>query len=185
MNTEEQMRLIEACRKGSRKAQCALYQSYYKAIFNTCLRIVGDKDNAEDVMQEAFIAAFQKFDQYDGRAPFGSWLKKIAINLALDYLRKQKRMPVFTEKLPEIPDEAEPESIEFVLLKAEFVKDQLYQLPDQHRLVLSLSLIEGLDHEEIADFLSISYGAVRVRYSRARKVLLEKLSRHAFPLLNN
>lgn len=185
MTTEEQMRLIQACRKGNRKAQCALYESYYKAIFNTTLRILGDRDNAEDVMQEAFIAAFQKLDQYDGRAPIGSWLKRIAINLSLDFLRKQKRMPLLTEKLPDVPEETEAESIEFVLLKAELVKERLYQLPDQHRLVLSLSLIEGFSHEEIADILSISYGAVRVRYSRARKVLLESLRRHAFTQLNN
>ena len=82
--------LIEACKRGDRKAQFELYKLYYTAMFNTALRIVGDPDDAEDIMQEAFLKAFAKLRTYRGEVSFGAWLKRIVVNKALDFLRLKK-----------------------------------------------------------------------------------------------
>jgi RNA polymerase sigma factor (sigma-70 family) len=88
--TPRHLDLIEACKKGDQKAQFELYRLYYVAMYNTTLRIVGDSDDAEDVMQEAFLKAFTKLDSYRKEVSFGAWLKRIVINKALDFLRLKK-----------------------------------------------------------------------------------------------
>ena len=85
--------LIEACKKGNRKAQFELYRLYHAAMYNTTLRIVGDSDDAEDVMQEAFLKAFTKLGTYRKEVSFGAWLKRIVINKSLDFLRLKKEQP--------------------------------------------------------------------------------------------
>ena len=82
--------LIEACKRGDQKAQFEVYRLYHVAMYNTSLRIVGDPDDAEDVMQEAFLKAFAKLKTYRGEVSFGAWLKRIVINKALDFLRVKK-----------------------------------------------------------------------------------------------
>ena len=82
--------LIELCRHGDRNAQLKLYKLYYKAMYNTSLRIVKNEAEAEDLMQESFLDAFRKLDTYKGDASFGSWLKRIVINNSLDALKKRK-----------------------------------------------------------------------------------------------
>src|SRR5512133_717518 len=82
--------LIDKCRRGNRMAQEEIYRLYYKAMYNTCLRMLNDKVEAEDVMQDAFLTAFLKMDQYRGEMSFGSWLKRIVINKSIDVLRAKK-----------------------------------------------------------------------------------------------
>src|SRR6056297_3780126 len=82
--------IIERCKSGEQKAQFQLYKLYYKAMYNTCLRIVNDSLEAEDIMQEAFLKAFEKMKTYKGEVSFGAWLKRIVINHSLDELRKRK-----------------------------------------------------------------------------------------------
>src|SRR4030042_6645318 len=97
--------LIERCRSGDRLAQNELYKLYYKAMYNTSYRMLNDKVEAEDVMQESFLAAFLKIKSYRGEMSFGSWLKRIVINKTIDVLRSRK---VKFEELDEktgIPDE--------------------------------------------------------------------------------
>src|SRR5674476_409697 len=82
--------LIDGCRRGDQKAQFQIYKLYYKAMYNTSLRIVNDTMEAEDIMQESFLAAFEKIESYSGTVSFGAWLKKIVINRSLDALNKKK-----------------------------------------------------------------------------------------------
>ncbi|VAW22417.1 RNA polymerase ECF-type sigma factor, partial [hydrothermal vent metagenome] len=81
--------IINRCRAGEQKAQHQLYKLYYKPMFNISLRIVNDKPEAEDIMQEAFLKAFKKIGSYKGEVSFGAWLKKIVVNHSLDALRKR------------------------------------------------------------------------------------------------
>ena len=85
--TPKHLKLIEACKKGDRKAQFELYRLYSSAMYNTTLRIVRDPDDAEDVMQEAFLKAFSRIGTYRGEVSFGAWLKRIVVNKSLDFLR--------------------------------------------------------------------------------------------------
>ena len=163
---------IERCRKGDRKAQSDLYKLYYKPMYNVSLRILSHEVEAEDVMQEAFLKAFTKIDTYEGKVSFGAWLKKIVINHSLDQLKKRKVK--FEELNEKIPDEesADPNLGE---IQMEQVKKAIRQLPDGYRVVLSLHLLEGYDHEEISQILGISNVASRTQYLRAKLKLRQLL----------
>lgn len=141
-------------------------------MYNICIHMVGNEVEAEDVMQEAFLKAFTKIDTYEGKVSFGAWLKKIVINRSLDQLKKRKVK--FVELNEKIPEE-EPVSIEISEIQMEQLKKAIQQLPDGYRVVLSLYLLEGYDHEEIAQILGISNVSSRSQYLRAKLKLRQML----------
>lgn len=166
--------LIRGCQVNDRKAQFQVYKLYYKAMFNTAIRIVNDSAQAEDIMQEAFLEAFRKIDTYREEASFGSWLKRIVINKSIDEIRKAKDVISIDELDVEVPDQNDDENyIQVLSTRVEEIRKAIHALPDSYRIILSLYLLEGYDHEEIARILDISYNLSRTRYSRARKKLLE------------
>ena len=142
-------------------------------MYNTCLRILKDPAEAEDAMQEGFIAAFQHMQEYTGEGTFGSWLKKIVVNQSLDYLRKRKEMTSLDEAEIDLPQEEETHPEEEIAWRVMEVKEAIQALPDDYRVILSLALFEGYDHEEISEILHISYNNSRTRFSRARQKLLQ------------
>jgi len=166
--------IIDECKTGDQKAQFRLYKLYYKSMYNVSLRIIRDPVESEDVMQESFLAAFEKIDTYKGNVSFGAWLKRIVVNRSLDVLRKRKAdwydMEDPSVQIPEQEDVGKDEDID---LKVEAIKETLSQLPDGYRVVLSLYLFEGYDHDEIGKILSISSSTSRSQYTRAKQKLLE------------
>jgi len=176
--TPRHLDLVEACKKGDQKAQFELYRLYHAAMYNTSLRIVGDSDDAEDVMQEAFLKAFEKLDSYRGAVSFGAWLKRIVVNKALDFLRLKKEQ-LSLEDAGEIGEmEDEPVDTVETEYRAEAIKKAIYDLPEGYRIVLSLILLEGYDHEEVSAILNISNATSRTQYHRAKKRLIELLKRN-------
>jgi RNA polymerase sigma factor (sigma-70 family) len=165
--------LIDRCRKGERKAQLELYNRYYKAMYNTSLRIVGRSDEAEDAMQESFIKAFRSLGGFEGRSGFGHWLKQIVIRTSIDMLRKNRLVfePLEEGKIPVIEEDSRDE--EEIGARADEVREAIYKLPEGYRIVLSLHLLEGYDHEEIGQILGIGNSSSRSQYARARKRLIE------------
>ena len=139
--------------------------------------MVGNAVETEDVMQEAFLSAFTKIDTYEGKVSFGAWLKKIVINRSLDHLKKRKVK--FEELNEKIPDE-ESANLEISEIQMEQLKKAIQQLPDGYRVVLSLHLLEGYDHEEIAQILGISNGSSRSQYLRAKLKLRQMLNKEVF-----
>lgn len=136
------------------------------------MRIINNETEAEDVMQEAFLKAFTKIDTYKGEVSFGAWLKKIVINRSLDYLKKRKvRFEEINEKTNKIIDY----QMETKEVNVKVIKDAIQKLPDGYRVVLSLYLIEGYDHEEISEILGISNSNSRTQYLRAKNKLREIL----------
>jgi RNA polymerase sigma-70 factor (ECF subfamily) len=174
--TPRHLDLIRQCKRGDQKAQFEIYRLYYAAMFNTTLRIVGDSDDAEDVMQEAFLKAFAKLDSYRGEVSFGAWLKRIVINKALDFLRLKKDQ-ISLEDAGEVGEmmEEETEAID-CKYSAETIKKAIYALPEGYRLVLTLILLEGYDHDEVSTILNISNATSRTQYHRAKKRLIELLN---------
>lgn len=164
--------IIDRCKEGNQNAQFQLYKLYYKAMYNVCLRIVNDDMEAEDVMQEAFLSAFRKMDTYRGEVSFGAWLKKIVVNRSLDYLKKRKvQFEEVNEKTMEISDyHMETKEVDVAT-----IKKAIQSLPDGYRIVLSLYLIEGYDHDEISQILGISNSSSRTQLLRAKNKLREKL----------
>ena len=171
--------LIEECRKGSRKAQYEIYKLYFRAMFNTSLRILNDRTEAEDVMQESFLKAFESLDQFRAEVSFGAWLKKIVINKSLDALKKKKKFAL--EPLETIDKEtlfdSEDESVPVTPGDIQVIRDEIFKLPEGYRIVLSLYLLEGYDHDEIAEILGITASTSRSQYSRARQKLLRILKK--------
>ncbi|MFV0591232.1 MAG: RNA polymerase sigma factor [Draconibacterium sp.] len=164
--------LIDQCRVGDTKAQFRLYKLYYKAMYSVSLRIVNDAMEAEDVMQEAFLSAFRKIDTYKGEVSFGAWLKKIVVNRSLDFLKKNKvKFEEINERTAELPDYQMPTQE----VDSKVLKNAIQNLPDGYRVVLSLFLIEGYDHEEISQILEISNASSRTQLLRAKNKLRELL----------
>ena len=159
-----------------------LYKLYYKAMFNTSLRIIKDTMLAEDVMQEAFLTVFEKIATYKGQSTFGAWLKRVVINKSLDELKKKKILFDSIENSSEILAIQEQEySGEYeaeLVQKINLVKIALDQLPDGYRIVLSLYLFEGYDHEEISHILKISESTARSQLTRAKQKLTEILNKN-------
>ncbi len=165
--------LIANCRNGDQKAQMEIYTLYYKAMYNAALRILKNQEDAEDVMQDSFIDAFSRIHLYREEGSFGGWLKRIVINNAMDFIRKQKPTNDIDESLVLLTED-ETDCIENDC-RLEDIKEAMNKLKDEYRIILSLYLFEGYDHEEIASIQKISYGLSRTRYSRARQSLLKAI----------
>jgi len=171
--------IIDGCIAGDQKAQFQVYKLYYKAMFNTSLRIVNDTMEAEDVMQEAFLSAFEKINTYSGTVSFGAWLKRIVVNRSLDALGRRKAIFEDIDSHTGIRDDSPDESLykEELQTKVEEIKAAIEQLPEGYRVILSLYLIEGYDHDEIADMLHISSSTSRSQLSRAKQKLVSELKK--------
>jgi RNA polymerase sigma-70 factor (ECF subfamily) len=169
--------LLDACKTGDQKAQFQIYKLYYKAMYNTSLRIVNDTMEAEDIMQESFLSAFEKIDTYSGTVSFGAWLKKIVINRSLDALNRRKAIFEDIDYHTGIRDESNEDLMrkEEVDVQIEEIKEAIGRLPDGYRIILSLYLLEGYDHDEISEILSISSSTSRSQLSRAKQKLLGEL----------
>ena len=168
--------IIDRCKKGEQTAQFQLYKLYYKAMYNTCYRIVSDKMEAEDIMQEAFLKAFDKLDTYSGKVSFGAWLKRIVINHSLDQIKKKKLDFKNVEEYPHEIKEEKEEQENDISEQIEEIKSGVDQLADGYRIVLSLYLLEGYDHDEIGEILNISASTSRSQYTRAKNKLKEHLA---------
>ncbi len=164
--------IIDQCKEGDQKAQFRLYKLYYKPMYSVCMRLINQADEAEDVMQEAFLNAFRNIDTYRGEVSFGAWLKRIVINRSLDHLKKKKlKLEEINDKTAQIADY----QMEMKEVNVEVIKNAIQQLPDGYRVVLSLFLIEGYDHEEISQILGITNSNSRTQFLRAKNKLRELL----------
>ncbi len=177
--TEE---LVARCRKGDQRAQIEIYNKYYKAMYNTALRIVNDSAEAEDVMQEAFIKAFSKLHTFEGKSTFGAWLKRITVNLSINSINKKSK---FEEVSYNDQFKNEVDDSEGIVLNAEETNLQVQkilramaELKDSYRMILNLHLIEGYDYDEICTILDISPANCRTSISRAKESLREKLMKN-------
>ena len=156
-----------------------LYDRYYRAMYNTAVRIVKDSASAEDIMQESFLSAFTKLDTFRGEVTFGAWLKRIVVNNSIYHYRKQiKQQEVGLESvLYKVEDnevaDADSGSTERMAQK---VLETLKKLKDSYRISLTLHLIEGYDYQEVSEIMDMSYGNCRTTISRAKESLRKKLS---------
>jgi len=169
--------LLEHCAANNEKAQLTLYNMYYKAMFNTAYRIIGDHALAEDIMQESFLKAFRKLNTFSGKVTFGAWLKKIVINTSINELKKSNKYQI--ESLSnsiEIEDMNTDDTINYNALKAEQVLKTIQSLKPNYKIILTLFFIEGYDLEEITSILNISNENCRTMLSRAKESLRKKIN---------
>ena len=166
--------LIEQCRLGRRDAQFELYRLYSRAMYNTILRMVQNTHDAEDLLQSVFVEVFGKLDSFRYESTIGAWIKRIAINKCINFL-KSRRL-TFSElgqqhdRADDAPQESEsPHSIARI-------QQAIATLPDGYRVVFSLYAVEGYDHEEIGHILGITEATSKSQYSRAKAKLRDILS---------
>jgi len=150
--------IIEKCKQNNRKAQLQLYNQYCDGMFIVAKRFVKDTLEAEDIVQEAFIKAFAKLHQYKAEVTFGAWLKRIVINKSIDLLKsKRQQMLELDEVYLKVVDSSyEDEWLVDDAITLDEVKDAISKLPDRYKFVVMMYLIEGYDHQEIAEILNIT-----------------------------
>lgn len=170
--------IIDRCQSGDSTAYKELYQLYSRAMFNICMRMLNSREEAEDLLQDAFISAFKNIHYYRKESTFGSWLKRIVINKCINAINKKKvQTSELNERITE-DDSLEDEVYDpldyddYGVLK---IKEAIAQLSDGYRTVLTLYLLEGYDHSEIAGILSISESTSKTQYLRAKKKLRDIL----------
>jgi len=163
---------IERAKNGNAKALKNLYQQYSKAMFNVCLRMTNSKEDAEDILQDAFIDAFSNLDTFKGKSSFGLWLKRIVVNKCINALKRKTPDIVLTENYDE---KVSDENVDFenIELKVEKINKAVKLLPDGYRVILTLYLFEGYDHKEISQILNISESTSKSQYMRAKRKLKE------------
>ena len=170
--------LLLLCLAGKQGAQLEVYNRYYKAMYNTSVRIVKDSAEAEDVMQESFLNAFTKLHSFKGEVTFGAWLKRIVVNNSIYHYRKQQKKNEvgLDDIMYKVEDnEAVVSDHGLTKLKAQKVMETMNSLKDNYRLSLTLHLIEGYDYEEISSIMNISNANCRTMVSRAKQSLRNKL----------
>lgn len=145
-------------------------------MYNVACRITGREDEAEDVLQESFINAFRNLDNYRGDATFGSWLKRIVVNNSINALKKRRHELLPEDEDFDVAEELEGEEVYKTELTVDKVKRAIESLPDGYRSVLSLYLLEGYDHQEIAEILSITESTSKSQLNRSKKKLKELLT---------
>jgi RNA polymerase sigma-70 factor, ECF subfamily len=181
---ERDRQLVLRAQHGENIAFDSLVTKYQRRLIRMALRLVGSESEAEDVVQEAFIKAYRALPQFRGDAAFYTWLYRIAVNTARNYLEsRSKRESGMNESgVMETNGEREslnssdtPESTLMTRQVAETVGKAMQELPDDLRLALSLREIEGLSYDEIAEVMKCPIGTVRSRIFRAREAIAEKL----------
>ncbi|MFD2542001.1 RNA polymerase sigma factor [Lacinutrix gracilariae] len=169
--------IIEKCKQNNRLAQMQLYNQYCNGMYIVANRFVKDAAEAEDVVQEAFIKAFQKLHQYKGEVTFGAWLKRIVVNKSIDYLKSKKQQVVALEEVHlKVVDAANDDKwlVDEKITCLE-VKNAINTLPEKYKYVVMLFLMEGYDHQEISEILNITQVASRTQLSRGKQKLQELL----------
>ncbi len=156
-----------------------LYRQYCDGMLIVALRFVKDTMEAEDIVQEAFIKAFSRLDQYRAEVSFGAWLKRIVVNRCIDVLKSKKQRLIELEEhhLNVIDAKDENEWLVDDDITIEDVKTAIEELPEKYRYVVMLYLIEGYDHSEISEILNISEVASRTQLSRGKQKLQTVLKR--------
>jgi len=168
--------IIEQSKRGHTRAQYELYNLYAKAMLNTCYRMMNNRENAEDMLQESFSDAFRKLDTFRYESTFGAWLKRIVVNKCINEIKRKKAdlqffddMSSFGKALNENEEEKHFE------MDVKSVKRAMGQLPNGSRMIFSLYLLEGYDHREIAQILNVSESNSKSQYMRAKRRIKEIL----------
>ncbi len=174
-----QIEIVEECKANNRKAQLKLYKQYCDGMFCVAMRFLKNTDDAEDVIQESFIKAFQKIDQFKGDVTFGAWLKRIVINKSIDFLKsKQLKMVELDESYMSIATDDDWTVDQSITLDE--VKQTIESLPEKYRYVVMMFLMEGFDHNEIAQVLNLTASNCRTRLLRGKGLLKELLKNKGY-----
>lgn len=170
MNQRELPDIINGCRNRDRSSQYKLYNLYYPYSMSIARRYLNSVEDLDEVVNDAFFKVFTKLDLYTGDLPIKSWIRKIVINTAIDYIRARKRMPVLEEL--EVADQSEDieSGIQWKMTREQILA-AVQKLTPGYRTVFNLYVVDECTHEEISEMLGITIGASKSNLARARKIL--------------
>ena len=187
MTREQELTIIRRVQYGDTDAFGLLMEAYEKNVFNGALQMTGNREDAQDMTQEAFLKAYNSLSSFRGDSKFSSWLYRIVSNVCLDFKRRQARRPSSSLTVEDdegenvqldVADESQsPEALLERKLTREAVRRGLQELPDEQRQILLLREIEGLSYDEIGEAMDLEPGTVKSRIFRARKKLCAFLLR--------
>jgi RNA polymerase sigma factor (sigma-70 family) len=160
--------LIEQAKKGNQLAQYKLYQKYVKAMFNICYRMLNNREEAEDLLQDSFTDVFKNLEKYRYESTIGAWIKRIVVNNCINAIKKKKVDMFLAEDLSYYDqiDDVDDRNVDYEISK---VRQAMYDLPDGYRAIFSLYAMEGYDHSEIASIMDITESTSKTQYLRAKK----------------
>jgi len=180
----EVKKIIDGCIKGNNDDQKLLFKALYSQMMAICYRYANRSEDAKDLLQEGFIKVFDKIEKYNFEGSLAAWVKRIMVNNAIDYYRKQKKKFAFSDTYIEaenIPDSALEDESPFEVVSSKELMEMVQALPPAYRTVFNLFVMEDYSHGEIADELGISEGTSKSNLSKARrnlkKMVLTKLKR--------
>ncbi|WP_435264298.1 RNA polymerase sigma factor [Tenacibaculum sp. nBUS_03] len=160
------------CCQQNIKAQAKVYQLFSDKLFGLCLKYSRNYEDAQDTLQDSFLTIFKKIKQYNNKGSFEGWMKRIAINTALQkYREKSPLQLVKEESIEEIEDVEYDDSV----ISVAFLLETIQELPDRYRLIFNLYVLDKFSHKEIAKMLHISEGTSKSNLSRARLLLKRKI----------
>ena len=166
--------VIELSKAGNAKAQFQLYQLYSKAMYNICLRMLNNREEAEDLLQDSFVDAFMKLESFRYESSFGAWLKRLVINHCINWINRKKVELTYPEELANMDGaEEEPKDYEEIQYNVQKIHRAMEQLPDGYRITFSLYALEGYDHKEISEILGITESTSKSQYLRAKQKIYE------------
>jgi RNA polymerase sigma factor (sigma-70 family) len=166
--------LLKYCLEGDRKAQYQLYKHYAAKLLVVAWRYTKNKEDAEDVLQEAFVKIFRSLSKFKGESSLETWMRKIVVNTALNHQRGKLYM--FPMVVVEDLNEGD-QPLNFDQFSGEEIMQLVNQLPEGCRIVFNLYAIEGYKHKEIGELLKINEGTSKSQYARARKLLEDELGK--------
>jgi RNA polymerase sigma factor (sigma-70 family) len=168
----DEKEIISLCIKGNYTAQKALYDKYSKLFYTICLRYCKDEDEAQDILQDAFIKIFKNLSQFKHEGSFEGWMKRIVVNTSIEYYRKKIHFLSIedNENSEEMPMQIDNNNIDESILLG-----LIQALPNGFRMIFNMYVIEGYNHIEIAEKLGISEGTSKSQLSRARALLQKKI----------
>ncbi len=170
--------ILEGCIAGKRNAQHQLYMKYSSTMMAVCIRYSGNREEAEDILQEGFLKVFQKISTFRKEGSLEGWIKRIIINHALNRFRKNRNIP-FHEDIEEINETEILQNDEEVNapepVPAETLLLMIQSLPQGYRLVFNMYVLEGYSHKEIAESLNITENTSKTQLLKARRLLRKKL----------
>lgn len=170
--------LLEGCRQNNRESQRLLYQHYYSYAMSICLRYCRSADGAKEILNDGFLKVFKKIDQYNPDTSFKAWLRRIMINTAIDFYRREAKHNYHEDIENTSLKSDQPEVIG--QLSYEELINMIQRLPPAYRAVFNLHVIDGYSHEEIGLILEISEGTSKSNLMKARislRKMLEKMNK--------
>lgn len=174
----DELRAIAQAKKGDADAFAFLVETYETSVYRLALRMCGNAHDAEEVAQEAFVAAWKGLPAFRGESKFSSWLYQLTTNAAIDFLRREKRHRAATP-IEDEPEPATPDTPQQALEESEVrqaLQQALDSLTPEHRQIFLLRQMRQLSYEEIGRLLGLEAGTVKSRLSRAKKQLRQILT---------